>query len=154
MSARRTQGLNRETSITNRLIKDEFHREMYLTLPPYLRVPHTRLRISAHALRIETGQYNLTAPLPVQERTCWFCSEEQAVDSEDELHFLFNCSLYTQERQEFFNYSKQVNKSFPYLTDIDKWRFISLSNDKHLIYLLSKFISVAFEKRSHHWISH
>ena len=130
-----------------RLIKNEFHREMYLTLPPYLRVPHTRLRISAHALRIETGRYNLPAPLPVQERTCWFCSEEQAI--EDEVHFLFSCSLYTQERQEFFDYSKQINKSFPYLTDIDKWRFMSRSNDKHLIYLLSKFISVAFEKRAH-----
>ena len=130
-----------------RLIKNEFHREMYLTLPPYLRVPHTRLRISAHALRIETGRYNLPAPLPVQERTCWFCSEEQAI--EDEVHFLFSCSLYTQERQEFLDYCKQINKSFPYLTDIDKWRFMSRCNDKYLIYLISKFISVAFEKRAH-----
>ena len=86
-----------------RLIKDE----LYLTLPPYLRVPHTRLRISAHALRIETGRYNLPAPLPVQDRTCWFCSEEQAV--EDELHFLLKCSLYTQERQEFFDYSTKAS---------------------------------------------
>ena len=88
-----------------RLIKDKFHREMYLTLPLYLRVPHTRLRISAHSLQIETGRYNLPAPLPVQERTCWFCTKEQAV--EDKLHFLFNCSLYTQERQEFFDYSNK-----------------------------------------------
>ena len=63
---------------------------------------------------------------------CWL---EQAV--EDELHFLFNCTVYTQERQEFFDYSKQVNKNFPYLTDIDKWRFMSLSNDKHLNDLLA-----------------
>ena len=37
-------------------IKDVFQKEMFLTLPhPYLRVPYTRLKISAHSLRIETG---------------------------------------------------------------------------------------------------
>ena len=69
---------------------------------------------------------------------------------EDKLHFLFNCRLYTQERQEFTDFSKQLNKSFPYLTDIDKWRFITLSNNKQLIYLICKFSSVAFEKRRAH----
>ena len=48
---------------TYKLIKEDFRREIYLTLPPYLRVPRTRLRISAHPLRIETGRYNLPAPL-------------------------------------------------------------------------------------------
>ena len=131
-----------------KLIKDEFHKEMYLTLPPYLRVPYTRLRISAHSLRIETGRYNLPVPLPVQDRICCFCPEELIV--EDELHFLFNCRLYIQERQEFMDYSKQLNKSFPYLTDKDKWRIISLSNNKQLIYLICKFSSVAFDKRRAH----
>ena len=96
---------------------------MYLTLPPYLRVPHTKLRISAHPLRIETGRYNLPAPLSVEERVCWFCTEEPIV--EDELHFLFNCHSYAQERQEFTEHCKLLNKAFHYLTNIDKWKFIS-----------------------------
>jgi hypothetical protein len=46
---------------TYKLIKHEFKTEkyMYLNLPPHLRVPTTRLRTSAHPLRIETGRYNL-----------------------------------------------------------------------------------------------
>ena len=76
---------------TYKLIKEDFKREGYLKFPPCLRVPLTRLRTSSHALRIKTRRYNLPAPLPVEERLCWFSTEDQPM-VEDELHFLFDCA--------------------------------------------------------------
>ena len=40
-----------------KLIKEDFKRESYLELPPYMRVPVARLRTSTHPLRIEIGRY-------------------------------------------------------------------------------------------------
>ena len=100
------QGEPRNTSGKIRmykLIKEDFKREGYLTLPPYLRVPLTRLRTCSHTLRIETGWYNLPTSLPVEERICWLCTDSDQPLVEDELHFLFHCSLYTQEKQDFTN---------------------------------------------------
>ena len=55
-----------------RLIKHEFKMEKYLNFPPHYWVPTTRLRNSAHFLRIETGRYNLPTPIPGKEPFCWF----------------------------------------------------------------------------------
>ena len=65
----------------------------YLNLPPHLRVPTSRLRISAHSLRIEslTGRYSLPTPIHADKRYCWFCTNQLV---EDKLHFLFDCNLY------------------------------------------------------------
>ena len=84
----------------------------------------------------------------VEERICWFFADEPTI--EDELHFMFNCCLYTQERQEFIEHCKPLNQALPNLTNIDKWEFISHTNNKQLIYSFSKLISVAFgERRAH-----
>ena len=44
---------------------------------------------------------------------------------------------------------EQVNKSFQFLSDIDKWNFIS-QTDKQLICHNAKHVQVAFEKRRAH----
>jgi len=75
-----------------KLVKEDFKRESYLELPPYMRVPVARLRTSTHSLRIETGRYNLPVPIPAEERYCWFCQNGSV---EDEFHFLFDCKLYS-----------------------------------------------------------
>ncbi len=54
-----------------------------------------KFRLSAHKLKIETGRYNKT---PVESRLCENCINNSI---EDELHFLFNCPLYSQES--YFN---------------------------------------------------
>ena len=69
---------------------------------------------------------------------------------EDELHFLFNCRLYDRESLQLFAKCEQVNKSFQFLTDIDKWNFISQTDNKQLIYQYAKYIDVTFEKRRAH----
>jgi len=130
---------------TFRQVKYTFKYENYLDLPFHLRSAITRLRISNHNLKIETGRYNLP-PLPVNERTCFNCPDKV----EDELHFLFNC-LANQTSNEFTNlitYILSLNSTFNDLPDIDKWIFISQSEDQNMYYLLGKFIIKANEIRN------
>ena len=57
--------MEKSTSINNRKIekiKNIFCYGNYLVLPFYLRNPLTKLRISYHQLRLETGRYNLPPP--------------------------------------------------------------------------------------------
>ena len=49
-----------------KLFKRNLAPEPYLALPSYLRIPISKLRTSAHALRIETGRYAFAVT-----NTCW-----------------------------------------------------------------------------------
>ena len=73
-----------------KLFKTAFEREPYVNLPPHLRVPITKLRISCHPLQIETSRYTLPSPIPCSERLCWCCEGE----GEGELHFVLQGQLY------------------------------------------------------------
>ena len=53
------------------------------------RISFTRLRVSAHRLRIETGRWARPYSTPLQERTCLNCNV-----LEDEYHFVIECPLY------------------------------------------------------------
>ena len=69
-------------------IKHDFIYEPYLEFPYHLRNSLTKLRISNHSLRIETGRFNLPPlELPIEDCKCYIC--EDVV--EDELYFLFDC---------------------------------------------------------------
>ena len=113
-----------------------------MELPPYMRVLVARLRTSTHPLRIETGRYNLPLPIPAEERYCWFCQNGSV---EDKFHFLFDCNLYStlEEKSALISYCLLFNPAFTNLTNVDKWRFISLT-DSHLTYIFSKFCVMCF----------
>ena len=89
--------------------------EKYLDLPPYLRVPTTRLRTSAHSLRIETGRYNLPTAILADKHICGHCTSQLV---EDELHFLFDCDLYKlmEERAKLMDHCKSLNPSLLFLS--------------------------------------
>ena len=55
-----------------------------------------KLRISNHKLRIETGRYDKIYRC---DRLCTVCG----LNVEDEIHFLFHCSIYSAIKDEFFN---------------------------------------------------
>ena len=103
----------KEKSTQNKLsffncIKPEFGYEEYLsTLPRNIRSHVTRLRISAHTLKIETGRYNTKYDnARLLQKVCDFCTEEGLADTllhelpffdpiiEDELHVLVTCPKY------------------------------------------------------------
>jgi hypothetical protein len=59
----------------------------------------TKLRISAHSLRIEIGRYTVPRKTPVENRTCQLCNSNCI---EDERHFVLNCPFFNTEREVLF----------------------------------------------------
>ena len=56
----------------------------------------TRLRLSSHSLRIESGRYDKKCP--TSERKCIFCTSNEI---EDEYHFVLICNFYTELREKY-----------------------------------------------------
>ena len=51
----------------------------------------TRLRISAHELKIETGRHHKPYKIAADERYCIFCNDNSI---ENEIHFILTCKHY------------------------------------------------------------
>ena len=52
-----------------------------------------------------------------------------------------------QEFKDLTGYCNTLNSAFVYLSNVDKWKFISATTDNKLTYLYSKFVSEAFQVR-------
>ena len=128
---------------TYKLFKSHFEIESYLNLPVHRRVPLTKFRVSAHALRIETGRYNCPHKLALEERLCWFCKNTV----EDEMHFLLECPLYSENRQVLLRECVTLNKSFVYFSTSDKFLFLLGTKSEMLQYALARFIKISFKTR-------
>ena len=79
-----------------RHFKSGINYESYLDILPYdLRFYFTRIRISAHSLRIQTGRFGNNY-VPRNERFCNCCNTR---DIEDVYHFILICPLYDELRK-------------------------------------------------------
>ena len=90
-------------------VKDNFQQEPYLNdvtnFPA--RSALTKLRISAHDLKIETGRYSL---LPREERSCDWCKLVTSNNNiENENHVLLECDLYASLRRDFLTFARSAN---------------------------------------------
>ena len=88
-----------------RTLKTEFCRENYLTIiNPKYRSAITKLRLSAHRLRIEVGRY--TKPLtPRDMRYCQYCQNlYNQLTVETEVHALLDCPLHKTARKSLHNH--------------------------------------------------
>ena len=94
----------------------------------------TRLRLSSHRLKIETGRWHNPISIPVDQRKCEYCNK-----LEDEYHFLLECPLYETVRKQYINqhYWKRPNVL----------KFIELlkTENKNTSSKLSIFIYKSFE---------
>jgi hypothetical protein len=65
---------------------------------------------------------------------------------EDELHFLFNCELYKPipEKDNVMEHCTSLNRSFPFMSNLDKWKFISSSEQNKVMFL---FVAAALGTR-------
>jgi hypothetical protein len=110
-----TQGNKLRTYST---FKENFDIENYLLLCSLKseRSAFSKLRISAHRLRIETGRH--TRPkIDSDKRYCAHCND---LSVKDEKHFILICKLYTEERKIFLSKLKE------------KLPFVCLSNPETL----------------------
>ena len=120
---------------TYKLFKHDFSTESYLyfNLPKWKRSILAQFRLGILPLNIETGRYKLikdnqgkfrkTKP---EERLCLVCN---AGLTEDETHFLLECTCYNQMRQKLLQIAPIKNENF-----------MSLEKDNRLKYLMNNCI--------------
>ena len=88
----------------------------YVVNPAY-RNAISKIRCSSHLLNIERGRHT-NPKTPIDERKCISCD-----CVEDEMHFIINCSLYTQERQRLFDGVIKVYPPFNNMNNIENLYF-------------------------------
>ena len=106
----------------------------------------TRLRISAHDLRIESGRY-CRPPLPTDSRLCMFC-ESGCVENEE--HFIMDCSLYEEERNDFI---KNISELSPHVINLNKAELFKIiltmyNGDVEFINVITNYVHSCFCKRT------
>ena len=98
----------------------------------------TKLRCSAHTLKIEIERYSRIynddakryKQLPREKRTCNTCKNKV----EDELHFLLECPLNEEIRHNFLQkIDKITTEDFQFSSDTDKIKYLFETTDKSII---------------------
>ena len=87
-------------------------------LPKFERSLIAQLRLGILPLRIETGRY---VNEPVSDRICTLCTQYMV---EDELHFLLNCTRYTNARRDYLATSNIDITIYNGSNDIDKLKLM------------------------------
>lgn len=120
-------------------IKSSFGYESYLDtiLTKKCRSILTKIRLSSHNLKVETGRY-ARHPVERRERLCIFCDQHSV---EDEFHFVIECNAYTAIRSKYIKKYYFVKKSM--------FKFIELfQSSKKNILNLCKYLTEAFALRN------
>ena len=128
---------NSNRLLTYARFKHEFTCEKYLdfiTNEKY-RFALTRFRLSSHELEIERGRYENK---PMIERICKCCNMHMV---ENEYHFALVCPLYTGLRRKFFK------EYFCHWPSLNKFDDLMMSNSKHIILNVAKFVFYASQLR-------
>ncbi len=97
-----------------------------------------QLRCGILPIAIETGRWIGKKP---EERLCNICKEQEV---EHEIHFLFMCSSYEKERQDFYKDMNDRIPDFHMLVPIEKIQIVM--KEEHII-LFSKYLCTIFDKR-------
>lgn len=125
-----------------RNFKQTYEREIYLSEVKIFkqRQAFSRLRVSNHVLRIETGRYSKE---PVNTRKCIFCNQDSI---EDECHMLLYCSLYLDIRKSFFTEMRHIYPYFSKLPEIEKLNRL-MNPEKSVSQLVTKFVYSCLQTR-------
>ncbi len=129
---------NSGTLCTYSLFKSSFGYESYLDkLSSTYRYAFTRLRLSSHELRVETGRYGINRT-ERNQRYCTFCD---VLDLEDEYHFILIYPIYNDLRRKYIKRFYYVRPSmFKFIELMKCQQYGVLSN-------LGKFIYQALNLR-------
>ena len=128
------------------MFKREYCIENYLTICGSMqRREFSKLRISSHQLRVETGRYTRPHKIPLENRTCLVCKNDNV---EDEKHFLLSCSAYDVERSDLFSKLSQY-AIFLQLSVEEQFLFLMTYNngDSEILKLVIDFVNKCVEKR-------
>ena len=100
----------------------------------------------AHDLHIETGRYNKPNKLPINARTCYFCSSNQV---EDEKHFILDCSFYEALRKSLFSAIEEFYPDFNEMANDKQFELLmtAANGDADLCKVLSEYLIKCYDKR-------
>ncbi len=115
---------------------------LYTVSDKKLRSKLTRYRLSGHKLMIETGRHRKTW-LPPEQRLCSLCDLNQ---TETELHFLTECSKYTDIRTVFYDKIQQIHPTFKTLSDQEKLAYL-LGEHKNCCVFAAQYASACHHRR-------
>ena len=126
---------------TYRQFKSEVKLEPYVTLnmPWYKKRVFSMLRGGCLPLEVEKGRYK-RPKTPLNERTCKMCLSNCV---EDENHFIMNCPLYEDLREDLFQHYRCKFDSFNDLCSNDRFNLIMKTGD----YLTLKTIFSMYTRR-------
>ena len=127
-------------------IKHTFSKEKYILLKdPVQRRALSRFRLSAHKLNVETGRYNSKNHyVKPEERICTSCSSGVC---EDETHFLIDCPLYNDLRDNLYSAIAESNLHFYSYTPAQKFTWLMTTEDLNCLSDIGTFIHKAMEVR-------
>ena len=141
--------MNKEDSKlrTYRLVKTDIGLENYLLghTRPTMRKEFTKLRLSAHQLRVETGRH--TCPkTPLENRICRYCTT-QLVETEE--HLLLSCPLYLSERKQLIDTLDSCTAFSSLVTDQEKLIFLMSYNggDMEVARFVQRYVNECISKR-------
>ena len=130
------QTANQPKMRTYTKFKSNFTMEDYLSIHrANERKALSKFRTSAHNLRTERDRY-VTPKVPPENRICTRCNMGCI---EDELHFLLDCPLYTNERQALVDNITQSVPNFQNLSKSNQFIYLLLSSD-NVIKTTAKYI--------------
>lgn len=126
---------------TFKLFKSEFCTEYYMNLPMTRsqRSLLSQFRCAVLPLRIETGRFQ---QIDINDRICTFC-DLNAIENEE--HFLIECPLYTDYRNDLYAKCCNIRQDFRNMTNRQK--LIFTMTEKNIIREVAKFIQKSYEKR-------
>ena len=136
--------LGDEGKFTNLVkFKEKFHYEKYLDdiRNRKQRIVFSRLRLSCHKLKIETGRYQKPI-VPRNQRVCEFCSKQDNYTNDtyidDELHFLICCQKFYTQRKDLLEKIYSLFPSTKQLSEDNLFKFL-MSSEGNLSVMISKF---------------
>jgi hypothetical protein len=100
-----------------------------------------KFRTSSHKLNIEIGRYH---GIPAEDRKCEVCNGGKV---ENEIHFLLECPLYTEERTPFLTEVYKKSNQVRMLDSENLFTWIMLNEDQDHIQALGEFVHNSFLKR-------
>ena len=108
------------------------------------RVWLSRIRTSAHHLRIETGWWTRPNPTSLADRTCLYC-QEGVIDNE--CHFLLGSPTVANQTRCFVGKISSLNSSFFHMSESDKVATILCPTSAKAAKITNKFVSILFNAR-------
>ncbi len=110
---------------------------LYTVSDKKLRSTLTRYRLSGHKL-IETADTEKHG-CPPEQRSCSHCDLNQM---ETELHFLTECSKYTDIRTVFYDKIQQIHPTFKTLSNQEKLQYL-LGEHKNCCVFAAQYVSLS-----------